>query len=189
MNTSYWLWGAAGVALVALIAAWIVIRRRRRAPDPRQSIAAVAVDKLHDVLVPDGMGGQIHIEYLVLTVRGLVVVDVKNIEGVVFASDRMDDWTVIGRRGRFQIPNPQSTLYDRVAAVKHFVRDIPVSGHILFSAGADFSKGRPRNVVLPGDMLELYRKPDKRDVERLLVAFAPSWDQVRGVAKPAQRAL
>ncbi len=100
----------------------------------------------------------------------------------------MDDWTVIGRRGRFQIPNPQSTLYDRVAAVKQFVRDIPVSGHILFSAGADFSKGRPRNVVQPQEIVELYRKPDKRDVERLLVAFAASWDRIRSVAEPARRA-
>ena len=186
MSTNYWLWSVAAAALIALAALWVVVRRRRRTPDPRQSISAVAVDKLHDVLVPDGMGGQIHVEYLVLTVRGLVVIDVKNVEGAVFASDRMDDWTVIGRQGRFQIPNPQSTLYDRIAAVRQFVRDIPVSGHILFSAGADFSKGRPRNVVQPNDILELYRKPDKRDVERLLVAFAPSWDQIRRVAEPAK---
>lgn len=187
MYTNTWILAAAGLALVALIALWIGVRRRRRAPDPRRTIATIAVDRLHDVLVPDGMGGQIHVEHLVLSVRGLVVIDVKNIEGVVFASDRMDDWTVIGKRGRFTIPNPQSTLFDRVAAVKQFAGEIPVSGHILFPAGADFSKGRPRNVVLPAEILDLYKKPERRDVERQLDAFTPSWHAIRDVAEPARQ--
>lgn len=189
MDTNYWIGAGALAAVLVLVGLWVAIRRRGRGPDARQTIAAIAVDRLHDVLVPDGMGGQIHVEHLVLTVRGLVVIDVKHIDGVIFASDRMDDWTVIGKRGRFQIPNPQSTLYDRIAAVKQFVRDVPVSGHILFATGADFSKGRPRNVVLPGELLELYRKPEKRDVERLLDAYAPSWDQIRNVTEPARRAV
>lgn len=187
MSYNPWLLGGAALAIAVLVAVWILIRRRRRLPDARRAIQAVAVDRLHDVLVPDGLGGQIHVEYLLLTVRGLVVLDVKNIEGVVFASDRMDDWTVIGRRGRFTIPNPQGTLHDRVAAVKDLVRDIPVSGHVLFAAGADFSKGRPSNVVQPGDVLELYKKPDKRDLERIVDAFADAWERIRNVAEPARR--
>lgn len=186
VNSSYWLWGGAALAVLALVAVWVAVRRRGRAPDARQSIAAVAVDRLQDVLVPDGMGGHIHVEYLVLTVRGLVVIDVKNVEGVVFASDRMDDWAVIGKRGRFTIPNPQGTLYDRIAAVKQLATDVPVSGHVLFARGADFSKGRPRNVVLPGEIMELYKKPDKRDVERMLAEFTPVWDRIRAVAEPAE---
>lgn len=189
MDNRYWIWAAGAAAIALLVVLWVIVRRRRAAPDTTRTIAAIAVDRLHDVLVPDGMGGQIHIEYLLLTVRGLVVVDVKNIEGVVFASDRMDDWTIIGKGRRFTIPNPQSTLYDRVAAIRELVRDVPVSGHVLFAAGADFSKGRPSNVVLPNDVLELYRKPDKRDVERMLDAFAGSWDHVRSVAEPAARVV
>ncbi len=99
----------------------------------------------------------------------------------------MNDWTVIGKRGRFTIPNPQSTLYDRVAAVKECVDDIPVSGHVLFAADADFSKGRPRNVVLPGEILELYKKPEKRDVERLLGVYSDSWERIRSVAEHEAR--
>ena len=63
--------------------------------------------------------------------------------------------------------------------VLHLVRDVPVVGLILFAAGADFSKGRPKDVLLPGELMDRYRKPEQADLERLLVAFAPHWDRVK----------
>jgi Nuclease-related domain len=182
--SQYWpLYGALVAGAIA-IAALLYLRWRRRGPLLAQALHSVAIERLHDVLVPDGMGGQIQIEHLLLTANGLVVVDVKAFEGTIFASDRMEEWTVIGRDGRFTFPNPQSTLYDRVAALRQLVRDVPVVGHVLFAPGADFSKGRPRDVVLPAELIERYRKPERADVERLMDAFSPHWDQVKLATKP-----
>src|SRR5690554_7314103 len=91
------------------------------------------------------MGGQIQVEHLLLTGSGMLVIDVKEYEGVVFAGERMEEWTVIGDggRGRFTFPNPLRTLYDRVAALRQLVRDVPVEGYVLFASGAKFNKGRP----------------------------------------------
>ena len=90
--------------------------------------------------------GQIHLEHLLLTAKGLVVIDVKDVPGAVFASDRMDDWTVIHTQRRYSFPNPQGPLLDRVAAVRHSGSEMcPVAGHVLFSDQADLSKGRPEN--------------------------------------------
>jgi hypothetical protein len=144
----------------------------------------VSIDRLQNVLVPDGMGGQIQVEHLLLTANGLVVIDVKEFEGTIFAGERMAEWTVIGQRGRFTFPNPLGTLYDRVAALKQIVRDVPVVGFVLFGAGADFTKGRPKDVVLPGELIERYRKPEQADLERLLVAFAPHWERVKAAIEP-----
>lgn len=144
------------------------------------------MDRLQDVLVPDGMGGQIQLEHLLLTANGLVVIDVKAFDGTIFASDRMEEWTVIGERGRFTFPNPLGTLYDRVAALKQHVRDVPVVGYVLFSPGADFSKGRPRDVVLPAELMELHRKPERAELERLMGAFTPHWDKIKTVIEPVR---
>jgi hypothetical protein len=144
----------------------------------------VAIDRLQDVLLPDGMGGQIQIEHLLLTGNGLIVIDVKAFEGTIFAGERMAEWTVIGSQGRFTFPNPLGTLYDRVAALRQLVRDVPVAGYVLFGGGADFSKGRPRDVLLPTDLLDRYPRPDQADLERLLVAFAPHWDRVKAAMEP-----
>lgn len=171
--------GAGGVAL------WFW---RRRTRGPRAALKSVTLDSMHDIVLPDGMGGHIQIEYLLLTARGLLVLDVKHFEGMIFASDRMDDWTVISKEGRYTFSNPQGTLYDRVAAVKRLVRDVPVEGFVLFAAGADFSKGRPRDVLLPSELMEQYKKPERAEIKRLTDAFSMHWESVRDEAVPASAA-
>jgi hypothetical protein len=183
--TEYWILLAAAVAVAALLAALVVLRWRRRRSDMLGTLRAVAVERLENVLVPNGMGGHIQIEHLVLTAYGILVVDVKPFEGIVFASDRMNDWTIMGRQGRFGFPNPQSTLYDRVAAVKQLIRDVQVTGYVLFPDVADFSKGRPKDVIQPRELAERYKKPDRSVTEKVGLAFAQHWETICKVAEPA----
>jgi hypothetical protein len=60
----------------------------------------------------------------------------------------MSDWTVMGRGRRYTFDNPQPALYDRIAAVKALVGDVPVEGRLLFSNIGKFTKGRPKHVVM-----------------------------------------
>jgi hypothetical protein len=176
----------AGIALLAvllLLGAWLVWRRRN-GPEVARALEAVAIDRLQNVLVPDGMGGHIQVEHLLLTGQGLVVIDAKAFVGTIFASERMEEWTVIGKQGRFTFPNPLGTLYDRVAALRQLVRDVPVAGYVLFAGAADFTKGRPRDVLSAAELVERYRRPDQADLEQLLVAFAPHWDRVKAAIQP-----
>jgi hypothetical protein len=186
VKPEYWI--LLGLVLAAVTLAGLLGRRiwiRRRGPLLDRALRDVSIDRMRDVLLPNGMGGQIQLEHLLLTGNGLVVIDVKPFEGTVFASDRMAEWTVISRTGRFTFPNPLGTLYDRVAALRQLVRDVPVVGLVLFSAGADFTKGRPKDVLLPAELMERYRKPEQQDLERLLVAFSPHWDRVKAATEPA----
>jgi len=176
---------AAALAIAGLLVWWLLRRRRSAETDPNVAIDGVAVESLRDVLLPDGMGGQIYIEHLLLTNRGVVVIDVKEYAGAVFASDRMDEWTVIGHGRRFGFPNPQGMLYDRVAAVRQLLRNVPVQGHILFRTSADFSKGRPKHVLLVNELEKRYRRPGRDDVERLAEAYASHWDKLKAAAQPA----
>ena len=173
---------AAGLLLV-LVAAWM-LWRRRGGPEVARALEAVAIERLQNVLVPDGMGGHIQVEHLLLTGQGLVVIDAKPFAGTIFASERMEEWTVIGKQGRFTFPNPLGTLYDRVAALKQLVRDVPVAGYVLFGGAADFTKGRPRDVLSAAELVERYRRPEQADLERLLVAFSPHWDRVKAAIQP-----
>jgi hypothetical protein len=173
-----------GVALVivALVGWWLW--RRNRGPEVARALEAIAIDRLQNVLVPDGMGGHIQVEHLLLTGQGFVVIDAKHFGGTIFAGERMAEWTVIGSQGRFTFPNPLGTLYDRVAALRQLVRDVPVTGHVLFGGAADFTKGRPRDVLSASELVELYRRPEPADLERLLVAFTPHWDKIKQSIEP-----
>jgi hypothetical protein len=171
------------VVVLAAFLAWL-LWWRKSGPELARALEAIAIERLQNVLLPDGMGGHIQVEHLLLTGQGLLVIDAKSFAGTIFASERMAEWTVIGKQGRFTFPNPLGTLYDRVAALRQLVRDIPVAGYVLFAGTADFSKGRPRDVLSAAELVERYQRPDQADLERLLVAFSPHWDRVKAAIEP-----
>jgi hypothetical protein len=174
----YWI---AAISAVLVVLAIVLVWRWWRRPKggAHEALRSISVSMLRDVLVPDGMGGQIYVDHLLLTSRGIAVVDVKDFGGAVFASDRMQEWTVIGTGRRFGFPNPQGTLLDRVAAVRQLVSNVPVEGHIVFGSNADFSKGRPKHVLLAGELERHFGKPNSADRERLADAYAPHWAKLK----------
>jgi hypothetical protein len=145
---------AGGLGLLAAAAgiAWWLARRRAAASLPAR-LRKAADDVLEGVLVPNADAGQIHLEFALLTRAGLVVVDVRDVSGNVFGSETMQEWTVLDRSRRFTFANPLPPLYDRVAAVRRIVPDLPVRGVVAFTAQAAFTKGFPPNVVLVDSLL------------------------------------
>ncbi|HSG64526.1 MAG TPA: nuclease-related domain-containing protein, partial [Gammaproteobacteria bacterium] len=139
------------------------------------------------VSLPDGNGGLIHIEHLIFTAKGLVILDVKTIDGIVFASDSMTEWTSIAKQRRFAFRNPQPALLDRVAALRLIAKDVPVSGYVVFMAEADFSKGRPTYVIKPEELRARYAKPGQAELERVIAAFSPQWERVVAACEPSFR--
>ena len=178
----------AGGALVAVLLCILVVVYRRRRGGTVDLLRKIGVELMQDTLLPDAMGGQIHLRHVLLTAKGILVLDIKTFGGRVFASDRMDEWTLISGTQRFTFPNPQPALYDRVAAIKAVVRDVPVTGHILFLEGAEFTKGSPKGVIFPDELLNRYAKPEAVELERLIEAFHPHWEKVQQASVPAPRA-
>jgi Nuclease-related domain len=145
-----WIGLGAAVLLLAALGFFGMRAYQRRAR--RKSLLArlerVALAAAHQVLVPDGMGGFIHIDHILLTLRGILVLDTRRVTGLIFGGDQMSDWTVMGRGHRYTFDNPQPALYDRIAAVKALVGEAPVEGRLLFSNVGKFTKGIPKWVLM-----------------------------------------
>src|SRR5688572_22987782 len=78
----------------------------------RRAVAEVAYEMLVDVLIPDGMDGMLHVEFMLLTQRGIAVLDLRETPGMIFGGDQMKEWTVMTRNRRYTFPNPQGPLLD-----------------------------------------------------------------------------
>jgi hypothetical protein len=145
-------WIGMGAALVVLLAAGFwglrAYQRRARRRSLLKRLERVAFEAVHQVLVPDGMGGFIHVDHLLLTPRGVLVLDTRRVTGLIFGGDQMSDWTVMARGRRYTFDNPQPALYDRIAAVKALTGDVPVEGRLLFSNVGKFTKGFPKWVLM-----------------------------------------
>jgi hypothetical protein len=145
-------WIGMGVVLLLLAAVGFwggrAYQRRARRRALLARLDRVAFEAVHQVLVPDGMGGFIHIDHLLLTLRGVLVLDTRRVVGLIFGGDQMSDWTVMARGRRYTFDNPQPALYDRIAAVKALTGDVPVEGRLLFSNVGRFTKGIPKWVLM-----------------------------------------
>ncbi|HSG95155.1 MAG TPA: hypothetical protein VLA28_06520, partial [Afifellaceae bacterium] len=97
-------------------------------------------------------------------------------------SDKMDNWTVIAENKRFTFTNPQPGLYDRIAAVRQVVRQVPVSGRVVFLDGARFTKGVPDMVANLDQLLEDFGDSDEAAAKVKIEAFTPHWEQIKSLA-------
>ena len=145
-------WFGAAVAALA-VAALVAVslryyRRRARRRALLERLEAIALAAEHQVLVPDGMGGYIHLDHLLLTPRGVLILDTRRVPGLIFGGDQMSEWTVMARGRRYTFDNPQPALFDRIAAVKALVGEVPVDGLLVFSNAGKFAKGKPKGVLM-----------------------------------------
>jgi hypothetical protein len=184
------IWIVVGVGALALLALgyWAVRAYQRRAR--RRALLArlerVAFESAHQVLVPDGMGGFIHIDHLLLTPRGVLVLDTRRVAGLIFGGDQMSGWTVMGRGHRYTFDNPQPALYDRIAAVKALVGEVPVEGRLLFSNAGKFTKGIPKWVLML-DGIEVEFPVVDRGIKSTpaFAPFAEAWAKLGAQLRPS----
>jgi hypothetical protein len=179
--------GAALLLLAALVFFGVrAYQRRARRKSLLARLERVALAAAHQILVPDGMGGFIHIDHILLTPRGILVLDTRRVTGLIFGGDQMSDWTVMGRGHRYTFDNPQPALYDRIAAVKALVGDVPVEGRLLFSNVGKFTKGIPKWVVmLDGIEMEFPVVDRSRDAFSNSEQHADTWSRLVAQLRPS----
>lgn len=176
-----WLLPLLAVAILLLV--WLVYRViRRRRNSLRRAFKEISFERIEGLIIPSADEGEIQIDQLLLTTQGLLIVDIKDVQGTVFGSDKMQDWAVIGSERRYTFSNPQPMLYDRIAAVRQVVREVPVAGRILFLDGAEFTKGVPGLVCTLEDLVDEFAEPDKKAAKFKIEAFRPHWELIKKAA-------
>ena len=173
------------LSVAMLLVLYVVYQRRsRKTRKLKKVFGTIAHDRIDHLIIPSADEGEIQIDHLLLTAEGLLIVDIKDVDGAVFGSNKMQDWSVISNDRRFTFSNPQNALYDRIAAVRQIVRQVPVTGRILFLDDAEFKKGVPDFVCTLESMLSEFSENDRAVGKSKIVAFKPQGDLVREKALP-----
>ncbi|MCG8371061.1 MAG: NERD domain-containing protein [Proteobacteria bacterium] len=179
-------WIPVPLAAALLRFVWFIVRRFVLRPGPLEAaLADISFERAERLVIPGADEGEIQIDRLLLTSQGLLVLEVKDVQGTVFGSDKMQDWTVIAAERRFTFANPQPALFDRIAAVRQIVRQVPVTGRILFPEGADFTKGVPSLVCKLDELRDEFGEPDKLAAKAKIEAFKPHWELIVAKSRPA----
>ena len=176
-------WTMPLLATVLLLVIWFVYRRFVRGGSSLEKVLAeIAYQRIEALVIPSADEGEIQVDQLLLTSHGLLIIEVKDVQGAVFGSDKMQDWTVIAKDRRYTFPNPQPALYDRIAAVRQIVRQVPVAGRVVFLDGAEFTKGIPSLVCDLEQLNADFGEPDKNAAKFKIEAFKPHWELIQKAA-------
>lgn len=171
------------IAVGVLLVLWLIYRRFFVSGSSLEgALAAISFDHIDALVIPSADEGEIQVDKLILTSKGLLILEIKDVQGTVFGSDKMQDWTVIAKDRRYTFSNPQPALYDRIAAVRQIVRQVPVAGRILFLDGAEFTKGVPEMVCNLEELVAEFGEPDKSAAKFKIEAFTPHWELIRKAA-------
>lgn len=184
-----WVLVAAAVAVgfgLSWLWRWYRVRRARKVL--RSAVASIGTDHLVDVLVPDGMGAGYHVDFLLLTVHGIVLIDMREVRGNIFGSDQMAEWTVMDGPRRFTFVNPQNGLYDRVAAVKAITGDVPVEGRVVFTKGSRFPKGLPKWTLMIDSIRAEFPGLEAEQEANTIAHYRGAWEQLKAGVGPSPMA-
>ncbi len=172
---------AAIVAMLLGIGAFVWFQpARRRERELRKTLRLIGAETLTSIVVPDGVDGEIQIDLVALTNRGLLVLEVKRVEGTVFGGVSVDSWTALTPRSRVAFNNPLDLLGRRMVALRTlFGDDVPVDGRVVLVGNVTLGADLPATVTTPATLLAEFAPAAKRPDRAQVSAFYPHWDRLR----------
>lgn len=111
-----------------------------------KAIQKIGSQYLKQVILPDGMGGSIFLDYVVLAQNSITLVILKKFRGTIFCADNIDQWTQLVGNKSYKFPNILQQLDSDISSVKMLAKDVEVTGLVIFPSDCDFPKGRPEQV-------------------------------------------
>lgn len=145
------------VLLIGLLVRWWWTPARRHERALRKALRVIGHDTLVDRVIPDGVDGEIQIDLIVLTGAGLLVLEVKRVEGTVFGAASMDQWTALTPHRRIAFENPLELMHRRIIALKaRLGDDVPVEGRVVLVGDVTLGADLPDVVTTPETLAESY---------------------------------
>jgi hypothetical protein len=113
----------------------------------RSALARRSKDVLHDVILPGAYGGLAKIDHAILTAGGILCIQTKHFNGIVFGGPDEAQWTNVDGVHRRRFLNPLIQNEGRTRAIQKVVPDVPVENLVVFTGSVEFTSAPPRNVI------------------------------------------
>ena len=113
----------------------------------RRALDARSPDVLHDFILPGAYGGLTKIDHAILTAGGILCIQTKHYNGIVFGGEDEAQWTNVDGTSRRRFLNPLIQNEGRTRALQNVVPDVPVAKVVVFTGNVDFPTPPPKNVM------------------------------------------
>jgi hypothetical protein len=113
----------------------------------RAALAKRSKDVLHDFILPGAYGGLAKIDHAILTAGGILCIQTKHFNGIVFGGEDEAQWTNVDGVHRRRFLNPLIQNEGRTRAIQKVVPDVPVENLVIFTGSVEFTSAPPKNVI------------------------------------------
>jgi nuclease-like protein len=142
-------------------------------------LSARSKDVLDDFLLPGAYGGLTRIDHAILTSGGILCIQTKHYNGIIFGDADEPQWTNVDGIHRRRFLNPLIQNEGRTRALQKVVPEVPVANLVVFTGDVQFTSATEKNVVHVRDL----------DVYIAKFVFGPckieDWDAVWMTVKSA----
>jgi hypothetical protein len=113
----------------------------------RKALAKRSPDVMHNFILPGAYGGLAKIDHAILTAGGILCIQTKHCNGIVFGDEDEAQWTNVDGVHRRRFLNPIIQNEGRTRALRKIVPDVPVANLVIFTGSVQFTSAPPKNVI------------------------------------------
>jgi hypothetical protein len=115
-------------------------------------LGARSPDLLEDFILPGAYGGLTHIDHAILTSGGILCIQTKHYNGIVFGGADEPQWTNVDGIRRRKFLNPLIQNEGRKKALRKIVPNVPVANLVVFTGSIQFTSALEDNVIHVRDL-------------------------------------
>lgn len=115
-------------------------------------LSARSKDVLDDFLLPGAYGGLTRIDHAILTSGGILCIQTKHYNGIIFGDADEPQWTNVDGIHRRKFLNPLIQNEGRTRALQKVAPDVPVANLIVFTGDVQFTSATEKNVIHVRDL-------------------------------------
>lgn len=113
----------------------------------QRALRRLSPDVLHDFILPGAYGGLAKIDHALLTAGGVLCIQSKHYNGIVFGAEDEAQWTNVDGISRRRFLNPLIQNEGRSRALRKVIPDVPVANLVVFTGSVEFTSAPPGNVI------------------------------------------
>lgn len=160
------------ITAVVLFALFVIVIRHRLGKTRKgrqldKILRNYKQEEVRTIVIPDGIGGLLELDRLILTERGLLVIETYSMTGHLFGAEQIDQWTQVIEGRSFKFANPLHHIQNAKYALQQLAPKIPVFYRVVFTGDSDFPKGKPDYVstlqTLEEDLQAILEAPKMSD--------------------------
>lgn len=168
---------------------FLILNKRKESASQQMAniLKPYVQNEVKGIIIPDGIGGLLEIEHLILLDQGLLLIETYPMSGNMFGAETIDKWTQIVDGRSYKFANPLRHIRTSRQALMVLAPNTPIFCRVVFNADSVFPKGKPDEISVLSSLSD-----DMVSIKSSTIKMDPSsqvWHRIMRIARKDGQAV